>query len=162
MITYGPPSLHQNCSYSVPLAYVSNLKCFYKLGNARNGAWLIFYLRFPKDFCWFFSYWDPLLLVVMEWRDVATTKKEAIKFQRYCVAPQKILTSVPFVGVGNLMMASIFAWSILRSPLSITYPKYTKGRYVNPHFLMFSSSWCFFKVSNTCLIYDICSSLVAL
>jgi hypothetical protein len=74
----------------------------------------------------------------MAWSGATTTEKDAINFQRYYVSPTKLLTLVTLVGVGHLMMASIFAGSILSSPPPITYPKYTKDYWENSHFLRFS------------------------
>jgi hypothetical protein len=63
----------------------------------------------------------------MEWSGVAIAEKIAIKFHRYYATLTMILTSIALVGVGHLRMTSIFVGSILISPPTITYPKYTNG-----------------------------------
>jgi hypothetical protein len=62
----------------------------------------------------------------MTWSGVAIVENQAMNFNKYFDAPQKLLTSVTLVRTGHFMMASIFSISILSSPQPITYPKYNK------------------------------------
>jgi hypothetical protein len=62
----------------------------------------------------------------MVWSGANNVENEAMNFYKYCDAPKKLLTSVTFVGTRHFRMTSIFVGSILCSPPSITYPKYTK------------------------------------
>lgn len=98
----------------------------------------------------------------MVWSSASTTENEALNFLRHCATPMKLLTSKTLVGIDHFKMASIFEGSIFSSPPPTRYPKYTKEFCTNSHFLIFSSSRCFFTVSNTYVKCEVCSSEVAL
>jgi hypothetical protein len=62
----------------------------------------------------------------MAWIGANTIENEGMSFHNYFISPTKLLNSVTFVGIGDFMMASIFAGSTMNSPPLITYHKYTK------------------------------------
>jgi hypothetical protein len=87
---------------------------------------MLFLFISSNSFYSFFPHRKILPLVVMAWSGATTTEREAMNFQKYCVAKKKLITLVKFVGTGDFMIASIFFGSILSYPPPITYPKYTK------------------------------------
>lgn len=129
MVAYEPSSLHQDHFHSIP-------SCIFLLFKGL--------LLLP--------------LVVMAWSGTTTIENKAMKLLKHYANPTKLLTLETLVCNAHFMMVAILERSIFSSPPPITYPRYTKYCCANSYFLRFSSIWCFFNVSSTCIKCMMCSS----
>lgn len=145
-----------------PLAFDSTSKGFFKLGDVRIDSGLIFNFNASMTYYWLFLHWKLLSLLVMACNGGSIAENDAMNFHRNYASPTNILTCVNLVWFDHLMMASIIMRSILSFPLPIMYPKYNNGNWTNSHLLRFPSNWFLFRVSNTYMRCEICSSHVEL